>query len=98
MNTSTNTKNVAVYITAIFLLANPYIYARFPNPPAPIHPAIAVYPTNEMPITVTLEISAGFASGNKTFVIIWKWLAPIALLASIVPLSTSFKAIIHIRA
>jgi len=40
----------------------------------------------------------GNASGSNTFKIICQLLAPIALLASMVPLFTSWNAMMHIRA
>ena len=50
---------VAINNTASFLLANPYIYARFPNPSPPTAPAIAEYPIKLIIVKVTPETKEG---------------------------------------
>ena len=66
--------------------------AAFPNPPPPMEPAIAEYPTRLIIVNVSPWINAGSASGIITLNIISFVVAPIALEASISPSSTSFSA------
>ena len=80
-------------MTSFWFRVNPVRYAKLPNPPAPITPAIAVEPTNAMAVTVIPETNAGMASGSKTFLTTVQVLAPIDNAASITPLSIYLNAI-----
>ena len=80
-------------MTSFWFRVKPVKYARFPNPPAPITPAIAVEPTKAIAVTVIPDTNAGIASGNNTFLTTVHVLAPIDHAASITPLSISLNAI-----
>ena len=80
------------YIVFWSALWYPSMTAILPNPPPPITPAIAVYDTSEINVSVRPLIIAGNASGINILNIIWQGVAPIESPISIKPLSTSFIA------
>ena len=47
---------------------NPSVWANCPKPPAPIAPAMAVYPINEIAVTVIPEAKAGKLFGDQNFI------------------------------
>lgn len=75
INCITKTKNsiikVAIIVIILLFLWKPSIKARFPNPPAPIIPAVAVKPIMVIIIVVREDIKRGAFSGINNLKIIW---------------------------